>query len=781
MRGKLTWFQHAVVLSVALGSATASTAAQAATFTVTNTNDSGAGSLRQAILDANAMPDADDIVFNINGGGSVETIQPTSLLPFINQSVEINAFTQGCAGPSRCIELDGSLLSASSFDDGFVINGDNITLRGFAVNRFPANGITVFFASNNEIDECFIGTDVTGMVDLGNGRNTSIASSAVQISNESDDNVISNSVLSGNNEVGLSIFDGDRNRLESSMVGTNRTGTAILANDGFGVSLSAPPDVANDTVISDTVISGNMFNGIRSFGGDGLQVLRCTIGTDASGTTALANGTGSVDSGGINLDSSTNVTISDSLISGNNGNGIRGGPDSSGHVLEGNHIGTNADGTSAIANEGFGVFFFGDDITVGSAENGNLISGNTRGAVSIEGFGILLQDNIIGLNAAADAAIPNGTGGGEFDTTVDLFAASGEVLNNVISGNDLPGLSAAGVIQGNIVGLNGTGTQAIGNDGDGIRVSNGSPEMPVASSLITDNVSSDNTGTGLVIVGAAADAQVRGNRLGTDITGTVAMGNGEDGLRISSSNAVVGGATANDRNIISGNDRYGIAITSSGSLIQGNYIGVGASGEALGNGDDGVMVPLSDTTVGGTTANAGNLIAYNGGDGIAVVSLVQGVAMQRNSIHSNTELGIDLDDDGPTANDPGDGDVDGPNKLQNSPQMTAANGDGALTLTIDYSVSSGTTNSAYPLTIEFFLADADGEEGQTFIGADTYESANAELAVQASFSPQSRVNSGNQIVATATDAEGNTSEFSAPIMAIGSAGGEVIFSDSFEG
>src|SRR5439155_26949600 len=102
------------------------------TFTVLNTNDSGAGSLRQAILDANAAAGADVINFNIDGGG-VQTIAPTSILPQITGAVTIDGTTQPGFAGSPIIELNGA--SASAFA-GLNITAGNSTVRGLVINRF---------------------------------------------------------------------------------------------------------------------------------------------------------------------------------------------------------------------------------------------------------------------------------------------------------------------------------------------------------------------------------------------------------------------------------------------------------------------------------------------------------------------------------------------------------------------------------------------------------------------------------------------------------------------
>ena len=146
------------------------------TFTVINTNDSGAGSLRQAMLDANANPGFDRIEFDIPGAGP-HTIQPLSALPTITDPVIIDGYTQAGASPNTNgpglglntvlkIELDGT--SAGAGVSGLLITAGGSTVRGLVINRFGGNGIVLQMDGSNVIDGNFIGIDVTGTSARGN-------------------------------------------------------------------------------------------------------------------------------------------------------------------------------------------------------------------------------------------------------------------------------------------------------------------------------------------------------------------------------------------------------------------------------------------------------------------------------------------------------------------------------------------------------------------------------------------------------------------------------------
>jgi len=136
----------------------------AATLTVTNTNDSGAGSLRQAILDANATPGADTIVFDIPGPG-VHTITPATPFDQITEAVTIDGYTQPGSSPNTdplgtnavlLIELDGTLTGNASI--GLNLGAGASTVQGLVVNRWGI-GINTAGAGGNVVRGCFLGTD----------------------------------------------------------------------------------------------------------------------------------------------------------------------------------------------------------------------------------------------------------------------------------------------------------------------------------------------------------------------------------------------------------------------------------------------------------------------------------------------------------------------------------------------------------------------------------------------------------------------------------------------
>ena len=153
--------------------------------TVTNTNDSGLGSLRQAILDANANPGSDLIGFNIVGTGP-HTIQPTSALPTITDPVVIDGYTQTGASENTNptgsglntvlkIELDGILAGNAH---GLVITAGNSIVRGMVIGRFQNAGIIIAGNGDNVVEGTFIGTDTSGVLARGNAIGIGIVDGA---------------------------------------------------------------------------------------------------------------------------------------------------------------------------------------------------------------------------------------------------------------------------------------------------------------------------------------------------------------------------------------------------------------------------------------------------------------------------------------------------------------------------------------------------------------------------------------------------------------------------
>ena len=266
---------------------------------------------------------------------------------------------------------------------------------------------------------------------------------------------------------------------------------------------------------------------------------------------------------------------------------------------------------------------------------------------------------------------------------------------------------------------------------------------------------------------------VAGNFIGTNASGTGALGNSLDGIGLQASSNTIGGMTTAARNVISGNGRHGISLGGGtaavqNNLVQTNFIGTDVTGtHLLGNGGDGVFATsATNNLIGGTITRAGdppaNLIAGNAGNGVGAVVGVTGLAIKGNSLHSNGGLGIDLNRDGPTTNDIGTQDADtGANNLQNNPVLTvfyAGNGGTDIHLNVRF---SSLPNTTYHL--EFFSNDVYDPtgfgEGQIWVKSmDVSTYGDGSFGLGAAFQTTVPV---QHLTMTATDPNGNTSEFSA--------------------
>jgi titin len=211
------------------------------------------------------------------------------------------------------------------------------------------------------------------------------------------------------------------------------------------------------------------------------------------------------------------------------------------------------------------------------------------------------------------------------------------------------------VVMNNYVGTNAAGTTVLTNR-FGIAIDSGE-----SGNTVADNVVAGSMLEGIFVAGSGN--LLEGNRIGTNAAGTAALGN-VVGVEVVGAGNTVGGATAAARNVISGNDGAGVLITdsaASGNVVEGNFIGTQADGATpLGNGAWGVLITsqAANNTVGGTAAGAGNLIAFNGDDGVLVGGTAgstgnalagTGNSVLGNSIFGNGKVGIDLGpDDGVT-------------------------------------------------------------------------------------------------------------------------------------
>lgn len=692
---------------------------------VTNTNDTGSGSLREAILNSNSNPGVDTITFQIGSG--LRTISPASPLPQITDAVTIDATTQPGFSGSPLIELSGN--QAGTAASGFIISAGNSVVRGFVINGFSANGIELREGGGNIIEGNFIGTDTdstTSFEFFPNGE------SGVLIT-DSRANVIggttanARNVITGNRGDGVQINNrgATENVVRGNFIGTNVRGDERYGNIGNGVSLiDAPNNIIGGTVA-----------GVRNI--------------------ISFNGEGEAGANGVSLQSSG----------------------AEGNLIQGNLVGTDITGTVAFGNIGSGVFSSGasNNLIGGTTPAArNLISGNTFSGIGfqLDANGDRVQGNFIGTDMNGTGALGNQSLGGITVFNADRLALGGTTpaARNVISGNEYAGIFIYG--------------------GD------------------TNND-----------VGASVNNQIMGNYIGVAANGSQALGNVGFGVLIVSidaeGNNTVGGDTVDARNIISSNTGTGVHIGilmidpeamlpgggATGVIVQNNVIGMDASGnEPLGNGESGVIVDADSFT----NFIQDNLIACNGRNGVEIPANrnpAVRILIDRNNIFDNAELGIDLGNSGITANDALDTDT-GANFLQNFPVLTTVSGSVTNNIarhnTAETSLSgatppvkpaggivvNGTLNSA-PNTsytvLWYFSPDAQCVNNQAVsrplvtgrvANVQTNGQGNAPFSFPFAFPVG--VSNGT-INCTATDSDGNTSEFSAclsippPSLSIGDA------------
>jgi hypothetical protein len=377
---------------------------------------------------------------------------------------------------------------------------------------------------------------------------------------------------------------------------------------------------------------------------------------------------------------------------------------------------------------------------IGSADNWihGLVVQNFTNGIDISGessLGNVVTGCFIGTDATGMEAQPNRQYG-----IASRFGASGTRIGgplkkdrNLISGTPHVGVFLEGethndIIQGNFIGTDITGKSAIGNDYGILCKDN------IYNILIVGNLVSGNTLDGILISNGIVDMQIQGNLIGTDNDRNPFLGNGS-GINIGpgdqfppSHDILIGGDLSSDGNLISDNTDGGIFIAGVAEKI----------------------------------AVEGNTICRNHGTGLVISTPGFGNRVNNNSIFSNEGLGIDLAGDGVSANDIGDFDI-GPNNLMNYPVLADAK------VTQGKLLVNGTIDTQSPktVTIEFFAnpvptpgGDPSGYgEGAIYLGSDRPN-------------PQGKINvtlptvtPGTLITATATDANGNTSEFSAYIRA----------------
>ncbi len=494
-----------------------------AALQVTNTNDSGTGSFRQAILDADASSGPSTIVFdlstsdpNYNSSTGVWTISPASALPLITQPITIDATTQPGYAGSPLVVLTGASAGSGANGINLASGSDGSTVKGLVIDGFSGVGIQVTSA-NNTIQGDYIGTNAAGAAMVGNG------SYGIEIN--SNNNLVGGTTAADRNIIsgnfcGVFLLGND-NQIEGNYIGVDVTGTVALANPREGIELyGGTGNVIGGAVAgAGNVISGNGQFGVWEYGGGGVTADNTVIegnliGTDAAGTAALGNGSGGIEitDGSGNTIGGTSVATRN-VISGNIGCGVYlQTANATDTLIEGNYIGVDATGTTALANSSYGIDVgprATNNVVGGSAPGqGNVISGNLNAGVLFEvGSSGSIQGNYIGTNAAGTAPI-SGNGAGIYLATSNILVggtAAGD--GNLISGSNVNGVDVVGAVQndsilGNSISANAGLGIDLGNDGVtpnhiGIALlsPNGLQNFPVLSNVQTTGVETTFTGS----------------------------------------------------------------------------------------------------------------------------------------------------------------------------------------------------------------------------------------------------------------------------------------------
>ncbi len=388
-------------------------AASGATFTVTNTNDSGAGSLRQAILDSNAAAGADTIDFNIAGSGPFQ-ILPVSVLPPLAGGTTLDATTQpGYAGTP--------LIVISTFTGaGLRMTGTGgNTIRGVCVNDF-SSGIQIE-SNDNVLEACFLGTDPTGAIAVPNGVGVVLTSGVTG-------NVIGGSAagarnLISGNTAGIQSTGGGATVIQGNLIGTSITGNAPISN-GRGISLTGTTDflIGGPDPGQGNVIAASTGEGIFIVNGSGCTIQGNRIGTNAAGTEALPNQYGIYANfhPGLLIGGDFNAGEGN-LISANTEDGIFIN-NSSGSIVKGNTIGTDPAATQPLGNGNAGIQLYVEatDALVGGVAAGeaNAIAWNHTGVLNY-GLHNAIRANPIffnqgpGIDNDGDGVTKNDAGDGD--------------------------------------------------------------------------------------------------------------------------------------------------------------------------------------------------------------------------------------------------------------------------------------------------------------------------------------------------------------------------------
>lgn len=624
-----------------------------------------------------------------------------------------------------------------------------ISANGVSGSPLSSDGIFDSGGSGNVIEGNYIGVSADGTIALGNfGR-------GIEKDNGSNE-TITNNVISANADDGIFLFTTNGNTVQGNYIGISADGTTAMGNglDGILLNLSTNNLIGGSSSGQGNVISGNLQSGIDLALSSVATIQGNYIGTDATGSYALANPIGIVTSGATTTIGGDSTAGEGNLIS---GNGI--GIEARGTTfIYGNLIGTDATGTSAVANTTGITFTTPISVTIGGTGTGqrNIISGNSTG-ISFSAGSATIQNNIIGLQIDGSSLLGNTVAGINISSSsTSTIGGTSAAERNIISGNGIGIILSAGTqtVEGNYIGTDSSGTLNRGNTGDGIDINGGT------NHVINSNVISGNNGNGIKLNGGDG-TMIQDNRIGTTADGVNALGNALNGILINSGdNIQIGGSSAGEGNIISGNTGNGIEIDGgAGAIVYGNIIGQNINLTQLSNQGDGVNFTSAgqrDALIGGIAAGQANVIANNVGEGVRV-DAANGVTIRGNSIYDNGDapaLGINL------------GGIPIGNDDQQPPTLDGVQYDPATNQTTIHGTFTGTIGTQYVL--DFYANPPDnglGIEGKTWVGQSNLIAGTGVAAAYTVILTGYIPTGPTYFTATATVASSapfNTSEFSGP-------------------
>jgi parallel beta-helix repeat protein len=481
----------------------------AAIFTVINTNDSGPGSLRQAILGANANSGLDTIAFSIGSGP--QTIAPLSPLPTITDPVIVDGTTQPGYAGAPLIELSGA--NAGSGTDGLSITAGNSEVHALVINRFQAsflggggNGIFISGGGFNFVTRCYLGTNAAGTAILSNSGDgvliSSSRSNAIGFSSWGN-------LISGNgNGVGIIGTGSDENSIQGNTIGADVARTTALPNFSNGIAIFAGSGALIGAASNgqQNWIAGNQKDGVLVSGAaTGTRIFTNFIGIRVAPIPFGNAGNG------IQVSGASGTTVGGNDVFGNGANGVLMISGATGTVLYGNQVTNNAL-NGVIASGANGNTIGGGNVISSNGTNGVRIRSGASGNVVI---GNLIGTDLLGVSAAGNALEGIQLNDGATGNTI---GGSGLGQANVICGNGSNGVlildpaTTNNVVKGNLIGIT-NGGAFLPNAKRGVSIESGTSGNKIGGVAPGEgNTIAFHSGAGVFVDSGTGNA-IRGNSI----------------------------------------------------------------------------------------------------------------------------------------------------------------------------------------------------------------------------------------------------------------------------